>query len=80
MSNDLMNELAAVQSMHAPPIEAVDDHGSLTGEMIYPRLEDLPSLVASLEIRINSLRNAIRTLEQRLDDLQILVDRKGWSR
>jgi hypothetical protein len=80
MQDDLMTELAAVQSMHAPPTDAVDEYGSLTGAMNYPRLEDLPSLVASLEIRINSLRNAIRTLEKRLDELQILVDRKGWSR
>jgi hypothetical protein len=80
MSNDLLTELATVQSMHAPPSDAVDDYGSVTGALTYPRLEDLPSLVASLEIRINSLRTAIRTLERRLDDLQILVDRKGWSR
>jgi hypothetical protein len=80
MQDDLMTELAAVQSMHAPPTDAVGEYGSLTGAMIYPRLEDLPSLVAGLEIRINSLRNVIRALEQRLDDLQILVDRKGWSR
>jgi hypothetical protein len=80
MSSDLMTELATVQSMHAPPTDAVDDYGSVTGALIYPRLEDLPSLVASLEIRINSLRKAIRTLERRLDELQILVDRKGWIR
>jgi hypothetical protein len=80
MSNDLMNELAAVQSMHAPPTDAVDDYGSLAEAPIYPRLEDLPSLVASLDIRIIALRKAFRTLEKRLDDLQILVDRKGWSR
>jgi hypothetical protein len=80
MSNDLLTELAVVQSMHAPPTDAVYDYDSVTGALVLPRLEDLPSLVASLEIRINSLRRAIRTLEQRLDDLQILVDRKGWSR
>jgi hypothetical protein len=80
MPSDLMTELATVQSMHAPPSDAVEDYGGVTGALIYPRLEDLPSLVASLEVRINSLRKAIRTLERRLDDLQILVDRKGWSR
>jgi hypothetical protein len=80
MSSDLMIELATVQSMHAPPTDAVDDYDSVTGALTYPRLEDLPSLVASLEVRINSLRKAIRALERRIDDLQILVDRKGWSR
>jgi hypothetical protein len=80
MQDDLMTELAAVQSMHAPPTDAVGEYGSLTGSMIYPRLEDLPSLVASLEIRIDSLWNAIRALEKRLDDLHIFVYRKGWNR
>jgi hypothetical protein len=80
MPNNLMTELAVVQSMHAPPTDAVDEYGSLAEAPIYPRLEDLPSLVASLDIRITALRNAFRTLEQRLDDLQIRVDRKGWSR